>query len=345
MACTCSFIRLRRLRRLAKLLVVLLICLTISYFVFILINRIDFALKNGSGGNIFTMESKHSNLTLSVWRNVCSEEVEVLKKSPFYPRFPEEKKLVKISGFFVEDNSREYGQTITGFIHSRKSGTFRFAIASDDSSELWLSPSEDPKEKRLIARVFSTNSTAWTRKNELKKYPNQISKDVNLRNGSRYYIEVIHKQGDGDGFVQVFWEGPGDTGFKLISSEFISPYSDNITATSTKEALSKMLFMRLAISEAAKQKYLYFLSLPFIGERNYLPSCTYKSSFIVEEQIKIGRYNGQNLVHVSNVFPKDDTFMGNRSIVWSWRNRVADAEIVQSVVDKMIAALYTKTSK
>ena len=47
---------------------------------------------------------------------------------------------------------------------------FRFAIASDDASELWLSTNQDPDKKQLIARA-----KAWTNKNELNKYPDQIS--------------------------------------------------------------------------------------------------------------------------------------------------------------------------
>ncbi|KAJ7392215.1 hypothetical protein OS493_013590 [Desmophyllum pertusum] len=37
--------------------------------------------------------------------------------------------------------------------------------------------------------------------------------------------------------------------------------------------------------------------------------------------------------------------MGDPGIVWTWNNRVADKEIIHTVVDKMIASLRLNTSK
>ena len=196
---------------------------------------------------------RNGRLTVSIWRNLCGDDVNVLRSSPFYPSFPSEKNFIReISEFEIEDNEAEYGQTIAGFLNPVRNGSYRFAIASDDSSELWLSPSENPEEKQLIASVFVEGATGWTRKNEIDKYPNQISRDIKLRHGGRYYIEVIHKQGKGDGFVQVFWSNPGVTDFKLICSEYLSPCSAADFAVSPKQdAMNQLLANRLAISQAA----------------------------------------------------------------------------------------------
>jgi len=290
-------------------------------------------------------EGRKGQLTVSIWRDLCGDEVKVLRNSPFYPSYPSEKKLIReFSEFQIEDNKTEYGQTIVGFLNPARNGSYRFAIASDDSSELWLSPSENPDEKQLIASVFIEGAASWTKKNELNKYPNQVSSDINLRKGSQYYIEVIHKQGKGVGFVQVFWSNPGVTDVKLISSEYLSLCSDDVVVSPKQDAMNQLLAERLAISQIAWEKYSNFFALPLISEVGYLPQCTYKSSQVVSKD-KIDKYNGVYLVYLSNVFPQDDTFMGSKGRVWSWSNRVADGEIVQSVVDKMIAALYRKTAK
>ena len=285
-------------------------------------------------------ERREGQLTVFIWRDLCGDEVKGLRNSPFYPSYPSEKKFIReFSEFQIEDNKAEYGQTIAGFLSPARSGSYRFAIASDDSSELWLSPSENPNEKQLIASVFVEGATGWTRKNELNKYPNQTSKNIKLRDGGRYYIEVIHKQGKGNGFVQVFWSIPGVTEFKLIGSKYLSSCS-----VSTKQDAMKQRFAkRLSISQTTQKNSLSFFTLPFINQRNYLPQCTYKSSFITRD--KIDEENGVNLVSLSNVFPQDDTFMGSKGNVWSWSNRVADREIVQSVLDKMITALSQKNAK
>ena len=288
-------------------------------------------------------EERKGRLTVSIWRDLCGNEVKVLKNSPLYPSFPSEKQIQIISEFQIEDNKTGYGQTIASFLNPARSGSYRFAIASDDSSELWLSPSENPDEKQLIASVFVEGATGWTRKNDLSKYPSQISKDIKLRIGSRYYIEVIHKQGGGDGFAQVFWSNPGVADFKLISSEYLSSRSDDVVVSPKQDVMNRLLARRLAISQKAWKKYLTFCTHPLISAENYLPKCRYKSSFIPKD--KIEKKHGISLVSLSSVFPQDDAFMGSKGNVWSWSNRVADREIVQSVLDKMIAPLCEKTAK
>ena len=285
-------------------------------------------------------DRKNGRLKVSIWHDLCGGDVKVLRSSPFYPSYPSEIKFLReFSEFQIEDSQTEYGQTIAGFLSPARSGSYRFAIASDDSSELWLSPSENPNEKQLIASVFIEGTTGWTTKNVINKYPNQISRDIKLRDGGQYYIEVIHKQGEGDGFVQVFWSNSGVEDFKLISSEYLSSCS----VYSKEDAMNQLLARRLAISQRAWKKYSSFFSLPLISEGNYLPQCIYKSSFIPKD--KIDKNNGLSLVYLSNVFPQDDTFMGSKGNVWSWSNRIADGELVQSVVDKMIASLCEKTAK
>ena len=301
-----------------------------------------------SGGNFIDNEQKSTDtceeerkgkLTVSVWLDLCGDKVKVLQNSPFYPSYPSEKIIREFSEFQIEDNRVDYGQTIAGFLNPVRSGSYRFAIASDESSELWLSPSENPEEKQLIASVFVEDATGWTKKNEIDKYPRQISRDIKLRYGGRYYIEVIHKQGKGFGFVQVFWSNPGITEFELIGSEYLSSCS----VSPKQDAMNQLLAKRLANSRKTRKKYSSFFTLPVISEGNYLPQCTYNSSFITRD--KIDKENGVSLVYLSNVFPQDDTFMGSKGNVWSWSNREADREIVQSVVEKMIAALSKKTAK
>ena len=350
-------VRSRRRRRPLKLLVMILSCCLIFYFVSILLtkNSTDYlgrasVFVTSEFGENFTggvenstdtsEEGGKGRLTVSIWRDLCGDEVQVLRNSPFYPSYPSEKKVIReFSVFQIENDQMEYGQTIVGFLNPARNGSYRFAIASDDSSELWLSPSENSSEKQLIASVFVDGAIAWTKKNELSKYPTQISKDIKLRTGSRYYIEVIHKQGEGDGFVQVFWSNPGVTDFKLISSEYLS----SCPISTREDAMNQLLAKRRAISQTTWKKFISFNTLPPIGEGNFLPQCAYKSSFIPKD--KIDQKHGLSLVSLSSVFPQDDTFMGSKGNVWSWSNRAADREIVQSMVDKMIASLSEKTAK
>ena len=131
-------------------------------------------------------------LNVHVWRMQCGSNVTYLKKSLFFPKYPDEEKF--INDFQIEDDSLEYGQKIFGYLHPQSNGLFRFAIASDDSSELWISIDENPNNKRLVARVFTKNTVAWTGKDQLDKYPEQRSKEpLHLQANKKYYVEVFHQ--------------------------------------------------------------------------------------------------------------------------------------------------------
>ena len=48
----------------------------------------------------------------------------------------------------------------------------------------------------------------WTNSREWTKYPEQQSSPISLAGGGKYYIEVLHKEADGNDNIAVAW-GPG----------------------------------------------------------------------------------------------------------------------------------------
>ncbi|XP_015767671.1 PREDICTED: N-acetyl-beta-glucosaminyl-glycoprotein 4-beta-N-acetylgalactosaminyltransferase 1-like [Acropora digitifera] len=214
------FYRLRRLQTYFKILLILLSAYSIPFSLYTL-SKLQKTLTVNNGVQLFNETpqminatesiASESNATVSaldgflnvyIWRKLCGDSVENLKKLPFFPQNPDEEKVSDV--LHIEDNTEDYGQRIFGFIHPPRSDSYLFGIASDDSSELWLSPSEDPRDKQLIARVFDGQSIASTKVGKLDKYSDQISKTAfKLERGKKYYIEVLHKQIKGAGFVQL----------------------------------------------------------------------------------------------------------------------------------------------
>ena len=291
-------------------------------------------------------------LNIHVWRGLCGSRLSNLRQSLFFPRYPDERLMKFIYWFQIQDNTVDYGQQIFGFVRPPGKGLYRFAIASDDESELWLSPSEDPNKKRLIARVFKQGKSAWTTMNELNKYPDQISEQLRLLEGNRYYIEVVHKQGVGSGFVQVYWKSVKDADFKRIRAYYLSSYPENILVTASKDVFHSVFSGHYLHdvelkSEITSRQYLHFYSLPLASNDNYLPSCDYKTSFVVNGTVKGNE--GREMVHksMSSVFPADDTSMGeaDRRPESTFPNQAADRGAIQAVVDKLISSLRLKTSK
>ena len=79
-----------------------------------------------------------------------------------------------------------------GYITAPATGDYRFWVASDDASELWLSTDNNPANKRRIGQVIGwTDSRQWTNES------NQRSAAINLVQGQRYYVEALQKEGIG----------------------------------------------------------------------------------------------------------------------------------------------------
>ena len=301
--------------------------------------------------NTVAVRVSNAALNVHVWRMQCGSNVTYLKKSLFFPKYPDQEKF--INEFQIEDDSVDYGQKIFGYLHPQSNGLYRFAIASDDTSELWISTDEYPENKQLVARVFSEKEIAWTGKDELDKYPEQkTKKPLYLQANTKYYVEVLHQQGIGKGFVRVFWTiSDKDEDFRLITSEYLSPFLQNTThITKKKVALHNVLSQQYQQefqkqSDRISSKFVKFYSLPFISKANFLTSCDYNSSFI--PRTKVHRNKGMTMVFESSVFPPDDTQMSNAPELGRWGspNRVADSEVIRSVVHSLVAALRLSSSK
>jgi fibronectin type 3 domain-containing protein len=99
-----------------------------------------------------------------------------------------------------------YGTRIRGYLNPVTTGSYRFWVASDANSELWLSTSNNPESSVLIAYVMGSPQSSL----------------ISLVAGQKYYIEVLHKEGTGDDNISVSWEGPGISQ-QVIDGLYLSP--------------------------------------------------------------------------------------------------------------------------
>jgi len=110
-----------------------------------------------------------------------------------------------------------YLARLRGFLYPPATGEYVFAIASDDDSDLLLSTDANPQNRKLIAYV-----RGWTDPRKFDAFPTQKSKPIRLQAGKRYYIEALHKEGEGNDHLAVAWHGPGVDG--VIPGRCLSPY-------------------------------------------------------------------------------------------------------------------------
>ena len=120
------------------------------------------------------------------------------------------------------DYGNNYGARIRGYICPPITGNYTFFIASDDASELWLSNNNNPNNKTKIAYSLS-----WTDSRQWYKFASQKSGSVYLEAGRQYYIEALHKEGEGGDNLAVAWLLPDGNFEAPIPGTRLSPFVTN----------------------------------------------------------------------------------------------------------------------
>jgi len=182
------------------------------------------------GRNLLVLQNGNNVTPLHV-RNLdpqlrVSDEIELEGKlSPFIPAMPEFPNAPSNAGVLTAfETPTNLGNAtlsrLRAMLHPSATGDYTFWIASDDSSELWLSENEDPRNAREIAQVEIgrfTDARQWTR------YPSQQSQKIHLESGRSYYIEALSQNTSGKDCLAVAWQLPGGER-EVIGDNFISPW-------------------------------------------------------------------------------------------------------------------------
>jgi len=154
-----------------------------------------------------------------IFRNIGSgTAVGTLTNNARYPRRPDALEPLTDKFALRRNFGNAYGSRIRALLVAPTAGSYRFHIASDDSSELWLGTSTNAATARVIARVAgAVGPEQWTAQ------PGQRSTSVNLAANQRYYIETRHKEGGGDDHVAVAWVLPGTAEPVAIPASVLRP--------------------------------------------------------------------------------------------------------------------------
>jgi uncharacterized protein (DUF1800 family) len=139
-------------------------------------------------------------------------------------------------------NAEQFGWYVRGWLVPPVSGHYSFWIASDDSSELWMSPSNHPAGRTRIAYV-----DGWTGFREWTKYASQQSAPQLLQAGAAYYFEVFQRESWGGDHLSVAWVRPGAAPDQreIIAVPYMTPAGESLGDYANS---GDQLSLRLAVS-------------------------------------------------------------------------------------------------
>ena len=162
------------------------------------------------------------------YQNISGYSVSLLTTNSKFPSKPDsEKALTEFADGTGGDN---YGSTVRAFLIPPYDANYTFWIASDNTSELWLSSSEDPTAVTKRASVDTyTNEKVWD------TYPSQQSDPISLNAGQVYYIEARHKENSSGDHLAVAWRAQlaGQTLIpqQVIPATYLAPQRINYSPT------------------------------------------------------------------------------------------------------------------
>lgn len=155
-----------------------------------------------------------------------------IERFPDYPYNPTVREIR--SSFEAPSGCGDYYLTrMRGYLRPMVTGAYSFWIASDNSSELWLSTDTRPSQSRKIAFIPRFN---WVAPREWSRFPSQHSEPVFLQAGKSYYIEAIQEQTTVGDNLAVAWQGPGMEQ-SVIDGRYLTPYNRESNDSATNGIL------------------------------------------------------------------------------------------------------------
>jgi hypothetical protein len=141
-------------------------------------------------------------LRREVWNGIGGTTIADLTSIASFPRFPSLSGVVA-SAEASTDYSDNYGQKLSGWIKPPATGKYKFFLASDDASQLWLSTDESASNKVKIADLpYGVGFRAYS--------SGAQSVLIDLVAGQKYYLEILHKEATGGDHLSVAWQLPGE---------------------------------------------------------------------------------------------------------------------------------------
>ena len=157
-------------------------------------------------------------MTREIWQNLSGSKLSDFTASPQFWQAPSTVSTF-VGAAAPRNTGSNFAARIRAYFIAPVSGSYIFWIASDDDSELFLSPTSSK-----FLRVKIASMAGWVQPSSWDSKPSQKSAPVPLVAGQRYFIEALHKEGGGSDHLAIAWQVPGGTR-QLIPASSLESYT------------------------------------------------------------------------------------------------------------------------
>ena len=265
-------------------------------------NRDLLVLQDATGAVAINCRIENPNLRAGQLATV--EGVDCYPYFAIFPEYPCRPSGTDVrASFEAPSNWGHYYLTrMRGWLRPPVTGQYRFWIASDNSSELWLSTDGDPSKARKIAFILRFN---WASEREWSRFPSQHSETMLLKAGETYYVEALQEQKNGGDHLSVAWEGPSIEQ-SIIDGGYLTPWNDARLSSGTTNGILREVWTNYSSGDLTRLE----------GARPF-------ESAITVKKLRVN-------IHAPGPFPNADRVTFDRSLRPEDNYRWAEAEgIVQ----------------
>ena len=164
-----------------------------------------------------------TGITQEIWTGITGATVAQLTSNPSFPSRPGVVSV--LTGLFESPTGygHNYGQRLRGYFIPPVTGEYVFFLASNNASELWVSPDGDSEHRSRVA--FVEGATAWR---DWEATAEQQTSPMALSEGQAVYLEVLHKEDSADDHLAVGVRLPGGIFERPIPTHRFMPLSEAV---------------------------------------------------------------------------------------------------------------------
>ncbi len=122
-----------------------------------------------------------------------------------------------------------YGVRVRGYITAPTTGVYEFWLAADEAAELYISNDDEPVNAIKRAEVLAPTSEPTTTPLASAEWTGAVKTPLlALVGGTRYYVEVRHKEATGADYFAVAWSRPGqstDAPSEIVPGYLLTQYA------------------------------------------------------------------------------------------------------------------------